>query len=247
MSDRSTTEVPTSTMFASGKRVRISRTSVFPTNPVAPVTITFFMATSGLAHATRAEDLHLGHRRDESTAGLEIGLVLLQQEIEEVPRQHEVIIGLLLARILVDDRDVRAGRDTADLELVDLGHRLDEVGADIGIVEYGRTLDRRAQAVDRLAFRLELFEQRPQFGHVVAYARGEVLIGLELEQAGGLFRRDRRGNRGALRDRVLFAVDVENEAAAMERREFDIADREAMRGEQPLTRADRVDAAVLVV
>src|SRR3569833_2070229 len=109
MSDRSTTEVPTSTMFASGKRVRISRTSVFPTHPVAPVTITFFMTTSGLAHAARAEDLHLGHRRDEAAAGLEIGFVLLQQEIEEVPRQHEVVIGLLLDRILVDDFVVCVG------------------------------------------------------------------------------------------------------------------------------------------
>jgi hypothetical protein len=61
-----------------------------------------------LVRASTADDSHFRQRHDELAAVGQKGLLSLEELVKEVPREREVVIGVLGARLLLaDDRNLR--------------------------------------------------------------------------------------------------------------------------------------------
>ena len=85
-------------------------------------------------------------------AAVEVVALALEELVEEVPRQHQVVVGVHLARLLLaDDRDPGPDRLRAPLVGVAVGGVRDQRLVELGVLEDRVALGRGAVDVDRLA------------------------------------------------------------------------------------------------
>src|SRR5688572_10201086 len=102
------------------------------------------------------DDLDLGERKNHPDAGVEHPGFALEELVREMPREHEVVIRLHLARLVfTDDRYVRSDGARAELVGIPLRGALDDAMVDAAPLQDRVALRGRAVDVNLLAFALQ--------------------------------------------------------------------------------------------
>src|SRR5258708_6517088 len=116
----------------------------------------------------------MGH--DELAAGLQELLVLPNEILQEIPRQYQVIIGLLLEALLAHYWNMFAWGHPADFDMINSDRHRHQIGANPAVVHESASLHWRSQGVHRFLFFFENPEESHEAFAVVIHISREVEV-----------------------------------------------------------------------
>src|SRR5258706_400942 len=186
----------------------------------------------------------MGH--DELAAGLQELLVLPNEILQEIPRQYQVIIGLLLDALLAHDWNMVAWGQPADLELIHFDRHRHQIRANPAVVHESASLHWRSQGVHRFLFFFENPEESHEAFAVVFHISREVKIGLQPEKPGAFLRIDRDGDTLTGWERAGVLCHIKNEGTAMHIPELNVQQPHPVLGKKFLQWSNRINTSVLM-
>ena len=194
----------------------------------------------------RSDHGHLGDGHNElSAAPAELAL-LSEDFIRKVPCQQQHVVGPpFQQRLGRQDWQVVARREAALLELTAVDNELDQPPIDAERIHQRAALGRSTIGRDPMPRVLQPLQQRQQLLLEARDPVGEIAIVAESQQTLGLFLRQQLGN--VSRHLPALMRHEQPQRAAMDWKQFDVADHQTVASAERLDRTHRVIAKVLVI